>query len=60
MCIRDELKKNYKHLRSISIEEVKRISNELQYYPDDTEQFSVTGCKRVPEKAAYVMFDYED
>lgn len=32
-------------MKSISMEEVKRISNVLQYYPDDTKQFSVTGCK---------------
>lgn len=31
------------------------IAQELNYFPADMEIFSVTGCKRVPEKVTYVM-----
>lgn len=56
-CIKDYLiNKNYYHKREkIPGDLVDAISKELNYVPGDKEIFSVTGCKRIPEKVDYVM-----
>lgn len=61
MCIKDHLIENkyYEYRDEIPDYQIQRISYELQYYPSDTRRFSVTGCKRIPEKVAYVMDDDE-
>ncbi|XP_062596152.1 torsin-1A-like [Saccostrea cucullata] len=60
-CIKDFLvAKNYYKRDKIPDEIVYKISKQLSYYPADLEVFSVTGCKRVPEKVDYMMSDLED
>lgn len=55
-CIKDLLvAKNYYKREDIPEDKVSEIAKELNYYPADMEIFSVTGCKRVPEKVTYVM-----
>jgi hypothetical protein len=56
-CIKDYLlsKKYYKTYGDISEEKVREIADQLHYYPEEEQLFSLTGCKRVPEKTAYVM-----
>lgn len=58
-CIRDYLllKKYYKSEKEIREEKVREIAEQLPYHPQDEQLFSTTGCKRVPEKADYVMTD---
>lgn len=60
-CIKDFLvaKKYYKR-EEIPEYTSTEIAQELNYYPTDIELFSVTGCKRVPEKVAYLMDWTED
>ena len=56
-CIKDYLlsKKYYKTDGDICEENVTEIADQLQYYPGEGQIFSTTGCRRVPEKTAYVM-----
>jgi len=56
-CIRDSLvtKRYFPNAEAIKESIIKDIEEELDYYPDDEQLFSVTGCKRVPEKVDYVM-----
>lgn len=56
-CIKDYLlaKKYYKNYGEIQEEKVREIAEQLQYYPEEEQLFSTTGCKRVPEKTDYVM-----
>jgi hypothetical protein len=42
-------------VRDISEKKVREIAEQLQYYPEEEQIFSTTGCKRVPEKTDYVM-----
>lgn len=60
-CIKDNLveKGFYKNHKKINDDKVQEILNELTYYPKDEELFSVTGCKRVPEKVDYIMEDVD-
>ena len=57
LCIKDYLlsKQYYKTYGDISEEKVREIADQLQYYPEEEQLFSITGCKRVPEKTDYVM-----
>ena len=50
----------YMYPEAIEEEKVDIITKALQYYPPDTEIFSLTGCKRIPEKVAYVMDNEDD
>ncbi|XP_048772495.1 torsin-1A-like isoform X2 [Ostrea edulis] len=60
-CIKDFLvAKNYYKRQDISEDAVRKISEELNYHPADLEVYSVTGCKRVPEKVDYIMEDYQE
>ena len=60
-CIKDVLvAQNYYKRKDIPEEDVRKIANQLNYFPADEEIFSVTGCKRVPEKVSYVMDIDED
>nr|XP_034300730.1 torsin-1A-like [Crassostrea gigas] len=55
-CIKDLLvARNYFRREDIPEDKIRVIAQELNYYPADMEIFSVTGCKRVPEKVTYVM-----
>ena len=56
-CIKDYLlsKKYYKTYDDFSEKKVREIAEQLQYYPEEEQLFSITGCKRVPEKTDYVM-----
>ena len=56
-CIKDYLlsQKYYKTYGDISEKKVREIAEQLQYYPEEEQLFSTTGCKRVPEKTDYVM-----
>ncbi|XP_061184589.1 torsin-1A-like isoform X2 [Saccostrea echinata] len=57
-CIRDYLvARNYYKRDSIPEEIVQKIISELVFFPDDMQIFSVTGCKRVPDKVDYVMYE---
>ncbi|XP_062567718.1 torsin-1A-like [Saccostrea cucullata] len=57
-CIKDYLvARNYNKRDSVPEEIVQKIMRELIFFPDDTQIFSVTGCKRVPDKVDYVMYD---
>lgn len=60
-CIKDVLvaQKYYKR-KDIPEGDVRKIANQLTYFPADEEIFSVNGCKRVQEKVAYVMDDDVD
>ncbi|KAJ8297483.1 hypothetical protein KUTeg_024014, partial [Tegillarca granosa] len=60
-CVKDNLleKKFYKNEKEINAEKVQEIVNELTYYPQDEQLFSVTGCKRVPEKVDFIMEDLD-
>jgi hypothetical protein len=53
-------RKYYKTYGDISEEKVREIADQLQYYPKEEQIFSVRGCKKVPEKTAYVMEDMEE
>lgn len=63
-CIKDVLLtryfKEFNARKNIPEELVIKIAAELNYFPEDTGLFSMTGCKRVPEKVDYVMIDYTD
>lgn len=63
-CIKDVLlarySKEFDAREKIPEELINEIAAELNYFPEDTGLFSVTGCKRVPEKVDYVMIDYSD
>ena len=61
-CIKDFLvnKRYYRARRDIPDSVVREVSEQLHYYPDDLQVFSVTGCKRVPEKVDYVMISHEE
>lgn len=60
-CIKDFLvAKNYYKRQDISEDAVRKISEELNYHPADLEVYSITGCKRVPEKVDYIMEDYQE
>ncbi|XP_078325224.1 torsin-1A-like [Crassostrea virginica] len=60
-CIKDVLvAQNYYKRKDIPEEDVRKIANQLNYFPSNEEIFSVTGCKRVPEKVSYVMETDED
>lgn len=56
-CIKDVLlRKKYYILREDIPEElVDKISKEMNYFPEETQLFSKTGCKRVSEKVDYAM-----
>ena len=57
-CIKDYLLSNkyYKTDGDICEEKVTEIADQLQYYfPEEGPIFSIRGCRRVPEKTAYVM-----
>jgi hypothetical protein len=56
-CIKDYLlsQKYYKTYGDISEEKVREIADQLHYYPEEEQLFSITGCKRVKEKTDYVM-----
>lgn len=58
-CIKDFLlkKKYYTKRSSIKKKKVREIANQLQYFPEDEQIFSTTGCKRIPDKAVFVMED---
>lgn len=52
LCARDELKRlGYRATDHL----IKRVADEMKYYPSDTELFSSTGCKRVSEKVLLVI-----
>ena len=54
-CIRDDLRrKNFVITENI----VDMVADELQYFPQDTKVFSISGCKRVSEKVNFVMEDH--
>ena len=61
-CIKDVLETQYGYKRKYIPEEyVRTIAKQLNYFPANEEIFSMTGCKRVSEKVAYVMdIDDED
>ncbi|KAK7096990.1 torsin-1A-like isoform X2 [Littorina saxatilis] len=56
-CIRDQLvlKRHYPSLEEIPEVIVEEVMQELSFYPEKEQLFSVTGCKRVPEKVDLVM-----
>lgn len=56
-CIKDVLlRKKYYILREDIPEElVDKISKEMNYFPEETQLFSKTGCKCVSEKVDYAM-----
>lgn len=60
-CIKDSLitKKYYRNHDNIDDRIVREIADQLPYFPDEEKMFSVTGCKRVPEKVDYVMAGYD-
>lgn len=50
------MRKKYYILREDIPEElVDKISKEMNYFPEETQLFSKTGCKRVSEKVDYAM-----
>lgn len=56
-CIRADLKaKNYTRTNDHILD---RVLSELQYFPKESELFSTTGCKRVPQKVDYIMEEME-
>ncbi|XP_021364394.1 torsin-1A-like [Mizuhopecten yessoensis] len=61
-CIKDSLitKKYYRNHGDIDDRIVREIADQLPYFPEDEKMFSVTGCKRVPEKVDYIMAGYDD
>lgn len=60
-CIKDSLvaKKYYRDRDQIEDRIVREIADQLPYFPKDEELYSVTGCKRVPEKVDYIMAGYD-
>ncbi|XP_033742094.1 torsin-1A-like [Pecten maximus] len=56
-CVKDSLvaKRYYPRRDVIDERDVRDITAQLSYYPDEEELFSTTGCKRVPEKVDYIM-----
>lgn len=56
-CIKDFLLRYRYFRRRNNIPEyiIEEISNKLNYFPDDTKRFSMTGCRRIPEIVAYLM-----
>ncbi|XP_060064795.1 torsin-1A-like [Ylistrum balloti] len=60
-CIKDSLisKKYYRNYDDIEDRIVREIADQLPYFPEDEKMFSVTGCKRVPEKVDFIMAGYE-
>ena len=61
-CIKDYLvaKGYFKSLNTIPVITINNIADQLNYYPESTQIYSVTGCKRVPEKADYIMAQHEE
>lgn len=59
-CIIDYLikKEQYNEREQIPEDIWDTFSRELLYYPEDEELFSVSGCRRVPDKTQYVMDDF--
>ncbi|GAB6031515.1 Torsin-1B [Chamberlinius hualienensis] len=52
LCVMDELKTreiNFAHSKT----KIEEIINEMPYFPEDTQLFSKTGCKRVAQKVDY-------
>lgn len=56
-CVRDCLvaKRYYPHRDAIDDRDVREITDQLSYYPEEEQLFSVTGCKRVPDKVDFIM-----
>lgn len=59
LCIKDFLlkKKYYTKYSDIKEEKVREIADQLQYFPEEEQIFSATGCKRIPDKTVFVMED---
>ena len=57
-CIRDALvtRRYYPSHEAVQTEVVDKVMDELTFYPEDEQLFSVTGCKRVTEKVDYVRY----
>ena len=57
-CIRDALvtRRYYPSHEAVQTEVVDKVMDELTFYPEDEQLFSVTGCKRVAEKVDYVRY----
>lgn len=54
----DKKKEYYNEREQIPEDIWDTFSRELLYYPEDEELFSVSGCRRVPDKTQYVMDDF--
>ncbi|XP_061184609.1 torsin-1A-like isoform X5 [Saccostrea echinata] len=57
-CIKDYLvTKNYYKRDSVPEGIVQKIISELNFFPESWNRYLITGCKRVPDKTDYIMFD---
>ncbi|KAL8570279.1 hypothetical protein ACOMHN_011301 [Nucella lapillus] len=56
-CIRDVLveRDHFKSYRDIPKDVVDEVMQQIAFYPEREKLFSVTGCKRVAEKADYIL-----
>ncbi|KAH3702728.1 torsin-1A-like [Dreissena polymorpha] len=59
-CIRDALieHKFVRTVREIPEEKVQMIADQLKYFPNDTEVYATTGCKRIHDKVQLIMNEY--
>jgi len=56
-CIVDSLLEKGYYTSRGNIDEglIGRIAEEVHFYPEDLPLFSITGCKKVPQRVDYVM-----
>lgn len=61
-CIKDFLvaKGFFKKKEEIPETKVSDIAGELNYYPENEQVFSLTGCKRIEDKMVLFMKDDDD
>lgn len=54
LCIRDEIQRRG---HTPTKELIKKVSNEMMFFPPENQLFSTTGCKRVAQKVGFILAD---